>query len=159
MRVDEFDFDLPNERIALRPARPRDAARMLVVDPSGAPLLQDRGVRDLPALLEPGDALVFNDTRVIPAQLEGQRLRGDVSAGVSVTLHMRSAPDRWRAFARPAKKLLVNDTVLFQNAGNSLEATVAEKGDGGEVLLVFEVSGPELDVAIIFCALLSNVWR
>lgn len=148
MRVDEFDFNLPNERIALRPARPRDAARMLVVDPSGAPLLQDRGVRDLPALLEPGDALVFNDTKVIPAQLEGQRLRGDVSAGISVTLHMRSAPDRWRAFARPAKKLLVNDTVLFQNAGNSLEATVAEKGDGGEVLLVFEVSGPELDVAI-----------
>ena len=128
MRVDEFDFDLPHERIALRPARPRDAARMLVVDPAAMPVLQDRGVKDLPALLEPGDALVFNDTRVIPAQLEGQRIRGDISAGVSVTLHMRSAPDRWKAFARPAKKLLAGDTILFENAGVTLKATVAEKG-------------------------------
>ncbi|MEO1112032.1 MAG: tRNA preQ1(34) S-adenosylmethionine ribosyltransferase-isomerase QueA [Pseudomonadota bacterium] len=148
MRVDDFDFELPNERIALRPAKPRDAARMLVVRPGGHEVLSDMGVRDLPMLLEPGDALVFNDTKVIPAQLEGRRLRGGISAGVSVTLHMRSAPDQWRAFARPAKKLQIDDQIEFERAGARLTARVAQKSDAGEVLLVFDASGPELDTAI-----------
>lgn len=148
MRVDQFDFELPNERIALRPARPRDAARMLVVRPGEIPELSDMGVRDLPALLEPGDALVFNDTKVIPAQLEGKRVRGDIEAGISVTLHLRSAADRWKAFVRPAKKLQVDDLVVFEGNGARLTATVKDKSDGGEVLLVFDCSGPDLDVAI-----------
>lgn len=148
MRVDHFDFELPNERIALRPARPRDSARMLVVRPSDAPVLSDLGVKDLPAMLDPGDALVFNDTRVIPAQLEGTRLRGDISAGIGATLHMRTGPDRWKAFVRPAKKLQEGDDVLFEGFGTRLTAEVAEKGDAGEVLLVFDRSGPDLDAAI-----------
>lgn len=148
MRVDQFDFELPNERIALRPARPRDAARLLVVRPGATPPLADCGVRDLPGLLEPGDALVFNDTRVIPAQLEGRRTRGSVSAGISATLHLRAGADRWRAFVRPAKKLEPGDTLVFENAGACLTATVSEKAEGGEVLLVFDSSGPDLDAAI-----------
>lgn len=148
MRVDQFDFDLPNERIALRPARPRDAARMLVVRPGAEQILTDAGVGDLPMLLEPGDALVFNDTRVIPAQLEGTRLRGDISAGIGATLHLRSGPDRWKAFVRPAKKLQVGDTVLFEGFETRLTAEVADKADGGEVLLVFDRSGADLDAAI-----------
>ena len=148
MRVDQFDFDLPNERIALRPARPRDSARMLVVRPGENPVLSDKGVRELPLMLEPGDALVFNDTKVIPAQLEGTRLRGEITAGISATLHMRTGPDRWKAFVRPAKKLQVGDTVLFEGFGTRLTAEVAEKGDSGEVQLVFDRSGPELDTAI-----------
>ncbi len=148
MRVDDFDFELPNERIALRPAKPRDAARMLVVRPDQGQVISDMGVQDLPLLLEPGDALVFNDTKVIPAQLEGRRLRGEVSAGIGVTLHMRCAPDQWRAFARPAKKLQVDDVVEFERAEAKLTATVREKSDAGEVLLRFDASGPDLDVAI-----------
>lgn len=148
MRVDDFDFDLPNERIALRPVKPRDAARMLVVRPDAQQVMSDRGVRDLPMLLQPGDALVFNDTRVIAAQLEGRRVRGEISAGVSVTLHMRSAPDQWRAFARPAKKLQIGDLIEFEKTGARLTARVAEKSDAGEVLLCFDVSGPDLDAAI-----------
>lgn len=148
MRVDQFDFDLPNERIALRPARPRDAARMLVVRPQADAPLVDGGVRDLPDVLEPGDALVFNDTRVIPAQLEGTRLRGEISAGIGATLHMRTGPDRWKAFVRPAKKLQVGDDVLFEGFGTRLTAEVSEKADGGEVLLIFDRSGPALDEAI-----------
>ncbi len=148
MRVDQFDFVLPNERIALRPARPRDSARMLVVKPGAEPELSDTGVRELPLLLEPGDALVFNDTKVIPAQLEGTRLRGDITAGIGATLHMRTGPDRWKAFVRPAKKLQVGDTVLFEGFGTRLTADVSDKGDSGEVLLTFDRSGPDLDIAI-----------
>ena len=153
MRVDQFDFDLPNERIALRPARPRDSARMLVVRPEAEPELADAGVRDLVSFLEPGDALVFNDTKVIPAQLEGTRTRGEAVAKISATLHLRSGSDRWRAFVRPAKKLSVGDRVCFGGEGRvcllgTLDATVAEKGEAGEVLLVFDLSGPSLDEAI-----------
>ncbi|WP_298962989.1 tRNA preQ1(34) S-adenosylmethionine ribosyltransferase-isomerase QueA [uncultured Roseibium sp.] len=148
MRVDTFDFDLPNERIALRPARPRDSARMLVVKPGEYDPLTDKGIRDLTSILEPGDALVFNDTRVIPAQLEGTRLRGDISAGVGATLHMRTGSSSWKAFVRPAKKLQVGDTILFEGFGARLTAEVAEKSDGGEVLLVFDQDGPALDAAI-----------
>jgi S-adenosylmethionine:tRNA ribosyltransferase-isomerase len=95
MRVDLFDFDLPNERIALRPSEPRDAARMLVVRGEA---FDDRTVSDLPSLLRAGDVLVFNDTRVIPAQLSGTRQRGEAVATVDATLHMRIGPDRWKAF-------------------------------------------------------------
>src|SRR5688572_5679330 len=102
MRVDLFDFNLPDENIALRPVSPRDSARMLVVQPDRLPQLDDRHVPDLMSLLNPGDALVFNDTKVIPAQLEGQREReGGSELPVSATLHMRAGPERWKAFARP----------------------------------------------------------
>lgn len=152
MRVDLFDFDLPDDRIALRPAEPRDAARLLVVGPGEA--LRDGIVRDLPGLLRAGDALVFNDTKVIPAQLTGLRLRDDNLAQVDATLHMRVAPDRWKAFVRPARRLVEGDRVQFGNAGNgacllgSLDATVAEKGEAGEVTLAFDLSGPALDEAL-----------
>src|SRR5205809_6783346 len=102
MRTDLFDFPLPPDRIALRPARPRDAARLLVVRPGAA--LEDRHVRDLPDLLRPGDALVVNDTKVIPAELHGERLRDGNIAGIAVTLHRRVDPSRWRASARPATR-------------------------------------------------------
>ncbi|MXN64595.1 tRNA preQ1(34) S-adenosylmethionine ribosyltransferase-isomerase QueA [Stappia sp. GBMRC 2046] len=153
MRVDLFDFELPQERIALRPARPRDSARMLVVRPGNAAPFSDMGVKDLPNLLEPGDALVFNDTKVIPAQLEGVREREGVTARIGATLHMREGADRWRAFVRPAKKLTAGDRIRFGSDPGacllgSLDATVAEKGEGGEVLLVFDLAGPDLDEAI-----------
>jgi S-adenosylmethionine:tRNA ribosyltransferase-isomerase len=151
MRVDLFDFDLPEERIALRPENPRDAARLLVVRPQRA--FEDRIVRDLPSLLDPGDVLVFNDTKVIPAQLTGIRRRGEASAQVDATLHMRTAPDRWLAFVRPGKRVAAGDRIHFGHDGNScflgqLDATVIEKHDGGEVLLGFDLSGPFLDEAL-----------
>lgn len=152
MRVDDFDFDLPSERIALRPARPRDSARLLVVRP-GEPLI-DSFASSLGDFLREGDALVFNDTKVIPAQLEGIRSReGGVDAKVAFTLHMRVGPERWKAFARPAKKLNEGDRIRFGHDGNAclagtLEATVAEKGEAGEVELAFDFSGPDLDQAI-----------
>ncbi len=107
MRVDLFDFHLPPERIALRPVRPRDAARMLVVRRDGP--FEDAGVRDLPRLLRRGDVLVFNDTRVIPSQLEGRR--GE--AGIGATLHKRLDLRRWQAFVRNAKRLREGDRIEF----------------------------------------------
>src|ERR1700682_1709914 len=111
MRTDLFDFELPAERIALRPARPRDAARLLVVTPGIG--LEDRAVRDLPELLRPGDALVVNDTRVIPAELRGERARDGGSARVSATLLKRLDPSRWQALARPGKRLAPGDRLRF----------------------------------------------
>ena len=151
MRVDLFDFDLPEDRIAVRPAEPRHAARLLVVRPEGK--LDDRTVLELPSLLRPGDALVFNDTKVIPAQLSGIRRRGEAVANVDATLHMRVAPDRWKAFMRPAKRLAVGDRIQFGGEGRAcqlgtLDATVTEKGDAGELTLAFDLSGPVLDEAI-----------
>jgi S-adenosylmethionine:tRNA ribosyltransferase-isomerase len=153
MRVDVFDFDLPEDRIALRPVEPRDTARMLVVRP-GRPL-EDRIVRDLPDLLRPGDALVLNDTKVIPSRLFGIRMRGEASARVEIMLHRREGADRWRAFARPAKKLGPGDRIRFGESSESmacllahLDAEVEEKGDGGEVTLRFAFAGPALDEAI-----------
>lgn len=149
MRVDAFDFDLPEDRIALRPVRPRDAARLLVVRPGGAGGLDDRIVGDLTALLCPGDALVFNDTRVVPAQLRGRRVgRGDGGPKVSVTLHKRAGDDLWFGFARPAKKLAPGDDVIFSGDDGDLVATVAEKRQGGEILLRFERSGASLDAVM-----------
>ena len=151
MRVDLFDFDLPEERIALRPAQPRDAARLLVVRPGDA--LEDCIVSDLPSLLRPGDALVFNDTKVIPAQLTGLRRREDGLAQIDATLHMRVAPDEWRAFLRPAKRVKVGDRIAFGHTGNlcllgTLDATVEEKGEAGEALLRFDFAGAALDDAL-----------
>ncbi|WP_114228201.1 MULTISPECIES: tRNA preQ1(34) S-adenosylmethionine ribosyltransferase-isomerase QueA [Sphingomonas] len=127
MKVDLFDFELPEERIALRPARPRDSARLLSVTPAG---LADRTVRELPQLLRQGDVLVFNDTRVIPAQLEGRR--GEASIGA--TLHKRHDLRAWWAFVRNAKRVRVGDTVTF---GGGVEAVAEAKGDDGAVLLRF----------------------
>jgi S-adenosylmethionine:tRNA ribosyltransferase-isomerase len=151
MRTDLFDFDLPSERIALRPAVPRDAARLLVVRPGGA--LEDRGVRDLPDLLTPGDALVVNDTRVIPARLTGRRIGRDTEPKIEATLTERLDGSHWRAFVRPAKKLAAGDVVRFGEEGKvcflgQLDATVEGKGDGGEVTLSFAFHGPVLDQAI-----------
>ena len=122
MRVDLFDFELPPERIALRPARPRDAARLLLVPGEGA--LSDLTVRDLPSLLRAGDVLVFNDTRVIPAQLEGRR--GDAKIGA--TLHKRIDLRRWHAFIRNAKRLHPGDTIEFAAGVQALAEARAEDG-------------------------------
>jgi S-adenosylmethionine:tRNA ribosyltransferase-isomerase len=151
MKVDLFDFALPEERIALRPASPRDSARLAVIRPGKA--VEDRIVRDLPSLLKAGDVLVFNDTKVLPAQLKGMRRRGEAVAQVEATLHMRTGPDRWLAFMRPGKRVAAGDRIHFGHDGNScflgqLDATVLEKGEGGEVLLGFDVSGPFLDEAL-----------
>jgi S-adenosylmethionine:tRNA ribosyltransferase-isomerase len=132
LRVDDFDFELPQDLIALRPASPRDSARMLVVRPGS---LEDRVVRDLPALLAPGDVLVFNDTRVIPAQLFGRK--GEAKIGV--TLHKREGPYEWRAFVRNAKRLKAGDRVDF---GAGLEGVVSDKGADGSILWRFECDGP-----------------
>ncbi|WP_347270131.1 tRNA preQ1(34) S-adenosylmethionine ribosyltransferase-isomerase QueA [Rhizorhabdus histidinilytica] len=134
MRVDLFDFDLPPENIALRPASPRDSARMLLVEGrEGA--LADRQVSDLPGLLRAGDCLVFNDTRVIPAQLEGRR--GE--ARIGATLHKREGLRQWRAFVRNAKRVRTGDRIDF---GAGVSAIAAERGEDGSILLDFEGDEP-----------------
>ncbi len=172
MRVDAFDFELPAERIALRPVVPRDSARLLSVSPACSPPFRDCSFQDLPGLLGPGDLLVFNDTRVIPARLFGVRQARDellgeprdegpagpgISPGarIEVLLHQRLDETRWKAFARPAKKLKPDDRLLF-GAGatanlclaSGLAARVLNKGEAGEVTLGFEMAGPVLDEAI-----------
>lgn len=145
MRVDAFDFDLPKELIADRPVTPRDAARLLDVTADGC---HDRGVRDLPGLLQPGDVMVFNDTRVIPARLFGQRgprQPGGLPAQVEVTLHQALGLDTWAAFAKGAKRLSEGDVVAF---AADFAATITEKHDGGEVILRFNRAGPELMQAL-----------
>jgi S-adenosylmethionine:tRNA ribosyltransferase-isomerase len=137
MRVDDFDFHLPEERIALRPANPRDSARLLQVK---AGQLSDHVVRDLPALLRAGDVLVFNDTRVIPAQLFGRK--GE--AAIDVTLHLRLGTHEWLAFVRNARKLKAGDRIAF---GLGLDGVVVEKREDGEVHWRFESPDP-LEVAL-----------
>lgn len=132
MRVDLFDFELPPERIALRPAQPRDSARLLEVGPDS---LGDRRVTDLPGLLRAGDILVFNDTRVIPAQLEG--LRGE--ARIGATLHKREGPRDWRAFVRNAKRVRDGDRIDF---GHGVTALAGAKAGDGSILLSFEGEEP-----------------
>src|SRR5436305_198980 len=117
MDVDLFDFELPEERIALRPAQPRDAARLLVVRPGES--FADRVVRDLPELLRPGDLLVVNDTKVIPAELHAERVRDGGSARISATLLKRLDPSRWQALARPAKRLAAGDRLRFGAAADN----------------------------------------
>jgi len=152
MRVEQFDFELPADRVALHPAVPRDSARMLVVDPtnmSDGQAPSDNVVTDLLEFLRPGDILIANNTRVLPAELVGTRTRGDAVAKVTVNLHKRDETNLWRAFARPAKKLKLGEQVHFTATGfDPLIATCEEKNDGGEVLLRFELSGAELDEAI-----------
>ncbi len=152
MRTDLFDFELPEDLIALRPIEPRDASRMLVVDPAATPELSDSAVRALPELLGPADCLVFNDTRVIPAALTGRRQRGDSVCVIEVNLHRRLDAARWRAFARPAKRLAPGDRIRFGTGNTSclmgaLDASV-EVREGGEITLAFDFSGAELDAAI-----------
>jgi len=153
MRTSLFDYELPPERIALRPAVPRDAARLLVVRPGSEPEFADRDVRDLPELLRPGDALVINDSKVIPARLVGERVREDARAGIEATLIQRTGPERWRALMKPAKRLKAGDRIRFGHESRvcllgALDATVEEKGEGGEALLRFDFHGPALDEAI-----------
>ena len=132
MRVADFDFDLPAERIALRPARPRDSARLLLVDGAG---LSDHEVIDLPDLLQPGDVLVFNDTKVIPAQLEGRR----GNARLGVTLHKREGPRSWWAFVRNARRLRAGDRVDF---ACGVSASAVRCSDDGTFLVQFHGQEP-----------------
>ena len=156
MLTSDFDFDLPDDCIALRPAEPRDSARLLVVK-DGA--LDDRIIRDLPDFLQPGDALVFNDTRVIPARLSGVRQRigpeGEtLTVEVEATLHHRDAPDVWSAFMKPGKRLKAGDRVRFGREADGacelgrLDATVEAKDEDGLITLRFDLTGPALDDAI-----------
>lgn len=174
MRTDLFDFDLPESLIALTPAVPRDSARMLVVRPhtmnpdgkgnaggptqvammdqDAAPI--DATVSDLPALLRPGDALVLNDTRVIPAAMSGSRIRNGNEAKLSFNLMKRLDESRWQALARPAKRLIPGDRVRFGHTGKvcfsgMLDATVEAKCEAGEVVLAFSLHGAYLDEAIV----------
>jgi len=141
MKVDAFDFDLPERLIALRPARPRDSARMLVVRPDG---FEHRLVSDLPAFLSAGDALVTNDTRVIAARLHGVRLREAGPAKIEILLHRRLSSDSFSALARPARKLAPGDALEF----GSIKASVVSRGDAGEAEIRFALAGTALDDAI-----------
>ena len=151
MRTDLFDFELPADRIALRPASPRDSARMLVVAPDAA--LRDGSIAELPVWLAPGDQLVVNDTKVISAQLKGRRIGRETEPNIEATLIKRLDGSRWQALARPAKKLSRGDVVRFGNEGKvcllgHLDAEVERKGEDGEVTLSFSFHGPALDSAI-----------
>jgi len=171
MRTELFDFDLPADRIALRPASPRDAARLLVVRPgqrgqephppfapvfagTNGDVLEDRAIRDLPDLLHRGDALVVNDSKVIAARLRGRRIgRGTAEPAIEATLIKRLDGSRWRAFILGAKKVDVGDTLRFGSEGkvcflDQLDAQVSQKDEGGEVTLSFAFHGPVLDQAI-----------
>ena len=158
MKTADFDFDLPEDRIALRPAEPRDSARLLVVRDG---CLTDHVIAELPGFLRPGDALVFNDPRVIPARLSGVRQRPDpenpgqtLTVAVEATLHHRDAPDVWSAFMKPGKRLKTGDRIRFGRDSDGacllgqLDATVVEKSEDGLITLAFDLAGPALDDAI-----------
>lgn len=146
MDVSLFDFDLPEAQIALRPAAPRDSARLMVVEANGR--ITHRSMRDLPDYLRAGDALLVNDTKVIPARLHGQRLRdtgqSKLEAKIEILLHQRLAQDRYRVLARPARKLVADDELLF----GPLKARVVARGQDGEAEIQFALSGAALDAAI-----------
>ena len=150
MLTSDFDFELPPERIALRPAVPREAAKLLVV----GDVFSDFTVGDLPSQLRAGDVLVFNNTKVISAALTGVRIgRGGTTPKIETLLHMRVDGSRWKAFAKPGKKLQVRDRLRFGAEGKvclvgDLDATVEAKGEAGEITLAFDFSGPVLDEAI-----------
>ena len=157
MRTDLFDFALPEDCIALRPASPRDSARLLVVRPGNPAALEDRTMRDLPALLRSGDTLVVNDTKVFPANLHGRRLPrtggGEREPAIAATLTKRLDGSRWTALVRPAKRLAVGDVVRFGSEGkvcflDQLDATVEAKGEGGEITFAFAFHGAVLDQAL-----------
>ena len=140
MKLDDFDFILPEELIATRPARPRSAARLLLAEGDD---ISDGHVFDLPAILRPGDRLVLNNTRVIPARLTGTRLRDGGGAKVEVTL-MEPAAEGWRVMAKPLRKLAPGDVVRFSE---DLSATVAERG-AEDARLVFDQTGADFDAAL-----------
>ena len=151
MRTELFDFELPPDRIALRPASPRDAARMLVVRTDGG--LHDQVVAELPQWLAPGDQLVVNDTRVISAQLKGRRIGRGTEPKIEATLIKRLDGSRWQALVKPARKLVAGDVVRFGDADRAcllghLDASIEAKGRDGELTLCFALHGPSLDQAI-----------
>jgi S-adenosylmethionine:tRNA ribosyltransferase-isomerase len=153
MKTELFDFELPPERIALRPISPRDAARLLLVRPGRNPEWEDKGLRDLPSLLEPGDAVVVNDSKVIPARLTGRRIGRGADAKIEATLHRRLDGSTWKAFAKPGKKLEVGDILRFGDEGKvcflgQLDAKVLHKDEQGEITLGFSFHGPVLEQAI-----------
>ena len=150
MKLSSFDFHLPEERIALRPAVPRDSARLLLVD-NGA--CTDLTVSALPGLLAPGDALVFNDTKVIPARLDGARTRGEHVTAVEATLLKRLDGHRWTALMKPGRRLAPGDRVRFGDSGGNvcelahIGATIESKAEDGQITLAFDLSGADLDLA------------
>jgi S-adenosylmethionine:tRNA ribosyltransferase-isomerase len=151
MRTDLFDFELPTDRIALRPVSPRDSARMLIVQPDAG--LHHCIVADLPAWLEPGDQLVVNDTKVISAQLKGRRIGQSAEPKIEATLIKRLDGSRWQALVKPAKKLAQGDVVRFGSEGKvcllgQLDAQIEHKGEAGEITLSFSLHGAALDSAI-----------
>jgi S-adenosylmethionine:tRNA ribosyltransferase-isomerase len=154
MRTDLFDFVLPEDRIALRPASPRDTARLLVVRADEARPFEDRTIRDLPQLLRAGDAVVVNDTKVIAASLHGRRIgRGEHEPAIAANLIKRLDGSRWTALVKPGKRLAVGDVVRFGSEGrvcflDQLDATVEAKGEGGEITFAFAFHGPVLDQAL-----------
>ncbi|MBI3435441.1 MAG: tRNA preQ1(34) S-adenosylmethionine ribosyltransferase-isomerase QueA [Proteobacteria bacterium] len=153
MRTDLFDFELPLQRIALRPAAPRDAARLMVVRPGGEPLVAHCHMADFPGLLRTGDVLVVNDTKVIAAALNGRRIGRGEEARVAVNLIRRRDASRWEALARPAKKLRVGDVIRFGREGRvclleELDASVEARGQRGAITLNFSYHGAVLDQAI-----------
>jgi S-adenosylmethionine:tRNA ribosyltransferase-isomerase len=154
MRTDLFDFDLPTDRIALRPASPRDNARLMVVRPGQVPELENRKITDLADLLRPGDCLVVNDSKVIAARLKGRRIgRGATEPEIEATLHKRIDGSHWKAFILGAKKVAEGDTLRFGTEGRvcflgELDAQVSQKDEAGEVTLSFSFHGPVLDQAI-----------
>lgn len=146
--VDLFDFELPEDRIALRPVQPRTAARLLVSDRDD---LADKSISDLPDLLRAGDILVFNDTKVIPARLSGQRHRAETTVNVEANLIERVDAARWRALARPGKRLREGDTIVFSA---DLSAVIEAKEEGGSLLLRFDCERDALDQAIADCGVM-----
>ncbi|MEO0730125.1 MAG: S-adenosylmethionine:tRNA ribosyltransferase-isomerase, partial [Pseudomonadota bacterium] len=156
MRTSDFDFDLPEDLIALRPVTPRDASRLLVVDPNDTTPLTDATVRNLPDYMRSDDVLVLNDTRVIPAALKGERHRNGAVAGVHFNLVRRDDRATWQTFAKPGRKLKVGDRVVFPTGpagpssvpSDAFGATVTDKRDGGLVTIRFDHTGAELDEAI-----------
>ncbi len=143
MRVDAFDFDLPEERIALQPVKPRDSARLLIVQP-GRPIADGR-VCDLPDLLRAGDVLVFNDTKVIPAQLHGVRERDGHRLDVGLTLIERLDAATWWSLAKPGRRLKADDRIAF---GSELVAEIVRKSEDGRVQVRFNCTGSQLDAAL-----------
>jgi S-adenosylmethionine:tRNA ribosyltransferase-isomerase len=148
MKVSDFDFHLPESYIALRPAEPRDAARLLLVEPEKAQPFSDLSVRDLPSLLRRGDVLVFNDTRVIPARLRAIRRRGEAVASIEIMLHQRIDEARWRAFLKPGKKAVVDEVLEIAKHEKGFSAQVEQKHEQGDVTLAFDLAGVQLDEAI-----------
>jgi S-adenosylmethionine:tRNA ribosyltransferase-isomerase len=153
LQLSDFDFELPDGNIALRPATPRESARLLIVDRSQQAGVQDKHVSDLVDQLRSGDVMVFNDTRVIPARLDGLRKRGETVAKVEITLHKKDSQTDWIVFARPGKRLAAGDSIRFGadwllDTDEALHAKVIEKSISGDVRLRFDRSGADLDQAI-----------